>query len=96
MGMRGPVQKFMDLRSDEEAIIDGSELVNKDNPLVIGVWNLVFLDLIVKQTVLELLKNKHVDTGMGLERLAMILQQKPLIMIQIFSRVNWSIGKSIF
>ena len=77
----------MDLRSDEErAIIDGSELVNKDNPLVIEVWNLVFMEFNRKadRTFWNRRKNKYVDTGMGLERLAMILQQKPLIMIQIF------------
>ncbi len=79
IGPCGPCSEIhVDLRSDEErAIIDGSELVNKDNPLVIEVWNLVFMEFNRKaDRTLELLKNKHVDTGMGLERLAMILQQK--------------------
>ena len=79
IGPCGPCSEIhVDLRSDEErAIIDGIELVNKDNPLVIEVWNLVFMEFNRKaDRTLELLKNKHVDTGMGLERLAMILQQK--------------------
>ncbi len=76
-GPCGPCSEIhVDIRSqDEKKIVRGADLVNKGDPLVIEIWNLVFIEFNRKADgKLELLPAKHVDTGMGFERLCMTLQ----------------------
>ena len=78
-GPCGPCSEIhLDRRSDEErAKVDGASLVNHDNPLVIEIWNLVFMQYNRKADgTLEPLPAKVIDTGMGFERLCMALQGK--------------------
>ena len=109
MGDQGPCgpcsEIHVDIRSEvDKSLIPGSELVNKDHPQVVEVWNLVFMEFNRKANgSLVKLPSKHVDTGMGFERLCMVLQGvsstydtdvfKPLI-IEIETLTNTSYGNN--
>ena len=100
MGEHGPCgpcsEIHIDLRDElEKQKIMGSLLVNKDHPLVIEIWNLVFIEFNRKANGnLELLPEKHVDTGMGFERLCMVVQNvKSNYDTDIFLKLITSIEK---
>lgn len=82
MGGTGPCGPSSEIHIDlrdfiEKSQVPGRELINKNHPQVIEIWNIVFIELFRKSNgSLEKLPEKHIDTGMGFERLCRILQKK--------------------
>ncbi len=78
-GPCGPCSEIhVDIRDEKDReSVNGATLVNQDHPLVIEIWNLVFIEFKrLSDGTLKNLPAKHVDTGMGFERLCMVLQDK--------------------
>jgi alanyl-tRNA synthetase len=99
IGPCGPCSEIhVDCRSDEERkSVDGKTLVNNDHPQVIEIWNNVFIQYNRKKDgSLEPLAKKHVDTGMGFERLVRVLQGKSSNYdTDVFSGTIAAIGKIV-
>ena len=82
MGDTGPcgpsTEIHVDCRTDDErAMVNGRDLVNRDHPQVIEIWNNVFMQFNrLRDGSLEPLPERHVDTGMGFERLVRVIQEK--------------------
>ncbi|WP_185868532.1 alanine--tRNA ligase [Blattabacterium cuenoti] len=102
MGESGPcgpcTEIHIDLRNEKEKKnIHGKYLINKNHPKVIEIWNIVFIEYFRKSNgTLKKLSTKHVDTGMGIERLCMVLQEKTSSYdTDIFSPMIENIQKSL-
>ncbi|WP_185850414.1 alanine--tRNA ligase [Blattabacterium cuenoti] len=102
IGPCGPCSEIhIDLRNrKEKEILSGKYLINKNHPRVIEIWNLVFIEFLRKSNgKLEKLSKNHIDTGMGVERLCMILQEKfstyeTDIFYPIIKDIKESLGKT--
>ncbi len=105
MGATGPCgpcsEIHVDLRSEQEILeLSGDQLVNEDHPQVIEIWNLVFIQYNrMADGSLVALPEKHIDTGMGFERLVRVIQGKSSnydtdIFEPLFNEISKNSGKT--
>jgi len=97
MGETGPCGPCSEVHIDLTPDMSGKDLVNGDSPLVMEIWNLVFIQYNrVKGGALEKLPAQHVDTGMGFERIVAVLQDKKSNYdTDVFTPILDSIGKLV-
>ncbi|MBN1795803.1 MAG: alanine--tRNA ligase [Sedimentisphaerales bacterium] len=95
MGDTGPCGPCSEIHYDDTPDLSGGKLVNKDNPNVIEIWNLVFIQFNRdSRGKLSPLPARHVDTGMGLERVARFMQgKKSNYDTDLFTTLIEAIGK---
>lgn len=92
MGETGPCGPCTEIHYDRIGGRDASELVNKDDPNVIEIWNIVFIEYNRTSEHLEPLDRKCIDTGIGLERLLSILMDvRSNYLIDSFTEIIWAV-----
>jgi alanyl-tRNA synthetase len=90
MGDTGPCGPCSEINIDStERIESKGSLVDRDSPLCIEIWNLFFMQFNAQvDGTFAPLDNKHVDTGMGLERIAGIVKKGPCLLSERFDRTT--------